>query len=140
MKSVQETSRGDMLKVFQAEGVEVQKFSNIERFDLETVDRVFDGLDLRHQSLTAAHGVVAGLGGMAGLTANIVVLVTLNLWATWQVALGCGYDISLSEEREYVLNILNMDTLSGQEDGIHARQHLRFAVGQATVGIRDCRA
>ena len=133
------TSQPATLAAFQSKGYEIHSFSEIANLDLEAVDDVLSGLDLRYQSLAAVHGAAAGLAGLAGLVADIVALVTLNLRATGQIALCCGYDISLSREREYALYILNAATEADQKEGEHgyalARQHVRSAIEQTTVGV-----
>ncbi len=132
-------SRTATLTAFQTKGYEVHGFSEIADLDLEAVDDVLSGLDLRYQSLTAVHGAVAGLAGPAGLVADIVALVALNLRATGQIALCCGYDIGSSEEREYALHILNIATQADQNEEKHAhtlaKQHMRSAIEHTTVGV-----
>ncbi|MCY3487311.1 MAG: EcsC family protein [Bacteroidetes bacterium] len=133
------TSRPATLAAFQAKGYDIREFSDIGGLDLKAVDDVLSGLDLRYQSLTAAHGAAAGLAGVAGLAADIVALVALNLRATGQIALCCGYDISLPEEREYALNVLTMATQAEEKEGRHARalaeRHTRTAIEQTAVGV-----
>lgn len=133
------TSRTATIKSFRSKGHEVQTFSDIALLDLEAVDHVISGLDLRYQSLTAAHGAAAGLAGAAGLIPDIVALVTLNLRVTGQIALCCGYDISAPEERNYALNVLSVATQEeGKKDGhpgALVRKHTRSVMEQATVGV-----
>jgi len=133
------TSRGKILTAFQSKGYEVHDLPDIGHLDLKAVDDVLSGLDLRYQSLTAMHGAAAGLAGLAGMAADIVALVALNLRAAGQIALCCGYDISLAEEREYALYILNMAAQAdGQRDKqaqVLARQHARAVIEQTTVGV-----
>lgn len=133
------TSRSAIMTTFRAKGYNVRKFSDIGDLDLKAVDHVLDGLDLRYQTLTAAHGAVAGLAGMAGLAADIAALVALNLRAAGQIALYCGYNIHLPQERTYALNILAMAAQSEEKEDRHAQalaeRHLRAAIEQTAVGI-----
>ncbi len=133
------TSILSAVTAFQAKGYNVHDFSDISDLDLEIVDDVLSGLDLRYQSLTAVQGAVAGLAGLAGLAADIVALVALNLRATGQIALHCGFNTSLPEERRYALNVLNMAIQSEEENGKHAQvlaeKHMRSAIEQVTVGV-----
>ncbi|MCY4225159.1 MAG: EcsC family protein [Bacteroidetes bacterium] len=128
-----------ILKSFQAKGYDVHSKTEIASLDLEAIDDVLSGLDLRYQSLTAVHGAVSGFAGFPGLVADIIALVGLNLRATGQIALCCGYDIRLPSEREYALHILNIasqiDPKENQKAYALAKQHTRSAIEQATVGI-----
>lgn len=133
------TSRSAIVTAFRAKGYNVRDFSDIGDLDLKAVDHVLGDLDLRYQTLTAAHGAVAGLAGMAGLAADIVALVVLNLRAAGQIALYCGYDIHLPQERTYALNILAMAAQSEEKEHRHAQalaeRHLRAAIEQTAVGV-----
>ncbi|MCY4158281.1 MAG: EcsC family protein [Bacteroidetes bacterium] len=132
-------SQSGTLTAFRSKGYNVRNLSDIGKLDLEAVDDVLSGLDLRYQSLTAVHGAAAGFAGLAGLAADIVALVGLNLRATGQIALCCGYDISLSGEKEYALYVLNMATQTDEKECRQAyalaKQHLRSTIEQTTVGV-----
>lgn len=135
----QTTSQPATLEAFRAKGVPVREFSEIASLDLEAIDQVLSGLDLRYQSLTAVHGAAAGIAGAAGLAADVVALVALNLRATGQIALSCGYDLSLPLERGYALSILNMAAQTEEKGDRHAQalatQHMRAAIEQTAVGV-----
>ncbi len=133
------TSHASTVAAFQAKGYDIRRLSDIGDLDLKVVDDVLSGLDLRYKSLTAAHGAAAGLAGVAGLAADVVALVALNLRATGQIALCCGYDIHLPQEREYALNVLTMATQAEEKEGRHAQalaeRHARAAIEQTAVGV-----
>ncbi len=132
------TSMQSTITAFQDKGYDVMDLSDISQLDLEIVDDVLGGIDLRYQSLTAVQGAVAGLAGLAGLAADIVALVALNLRATGQIALHCGFDIRQPRERGYALNILNIALQSEEKDArnaqVLAKKHMRSAIEQATLG------
>jgi len=133
------TSLDTVLNSFQVKGYNVRSRTEIASLDLEAIDDVLSGLDLRYQSLTAVHGAISGIAGFAGLIADIIALVGLNLRATGQIALCCGYNISLPSEREYALHILNRATQANQKENQKAyalaKKHMRSAIEQATVGV-----
>ncbi len=87
--------------------------ADVYRLDLSTVDRVIGWLDTKYEGIALLQGAAAG--GTSVLTpatalvvipADVVGLLGLNFRAVGEYATYCGFDVSLSQERLFALNVL----------------------------------
>lgn len=105
---VQDTVGRDAVHArYRAAGHAIKAHRDIHALDLEAVDGLLDGMDMKYRTLAAAGGAAAGYAGAAGILPDIVSLVALNLRAAGEYAVHCGFDLADPSERLFALQILN---------------------------------
>lgn len=95
-----------IFKEFTKKGFQVRTNSDIENLQLRQVDQVVGYLGAKYKSVAFAEGAVTGAGGGIGIAADIPLLFGIVLRAIGEYATYYGCDISLQEERQYMLDIL----------------------------------
>ena len=86
----------------------VNNSADVFTMELEHVDRVVAGLDVKYKSIALVEGAGTGYAGFLGIPTDIVALITLNLRAVAEYATYYGFDVSSQEERLFVMNVLGL--------------------------------
>jgi len=86
----------------------VKKPQDIFSLDLEDIDKTIGWLGMMYKSMAVVEGGAAGYIGVAGIPADVIALISLNLRAIGEYATYCGFDISSQEERLFALNVLGL--------------------------------
>lgn len=95
-----------ILSEFRSAKHSVSSLQEVQRLDLEQVDKVVGWLGAKYKALALAEGAGTGFIGLPGIPADLVVLVTLSLRAIGEYATYYGFDVSLQQERLFALNVL----------------------------------
>lgn len=112
---VQDTVWRDAIyKEYREAALPVNQEADIQKLDLQQVDRLLKGLDTKYRALAAVEGAATGYAGLSGIVPDIVSLVALNLRAVGEYATYCGFDIRDPEERLFAMQLL--DSMSHPSD------------------------
>ncbi|MEN6411917.1 MAG: EcsC family protein [Veillonellales bacterium] len=95
-----------IFREFEDNGYSVKTISDIEKLQLEEVDRVVGFLGAKYKTTAFAEGAATGAAGGPGIAADIPLLFGIALRAIGEYATYYGFDINRQEERQYILDIL----------------------------------
>lgn len=87
---------------------EVRSKKDIERLELEDVDRVIGLLSMKYKGLALTEGATAGAMGAIAIPPDVLALITMNLRAIGEYATYCGFDARSQEERLFAMQILGL--------------------------------
>ena len=87
-------------------GYAVQKLDDIAGLPLERADRVVAYVAAKYKMLALAEGAATGTAGLAGLVADVPLVVGLALRAVNEYATYYGFDVAQPVERAVVLDVL----------------------------------
>jgi len=96
-----------IIKEFQTRGFKnIKDVKDIQKLDLEDVDKVIGWLDYKYKGLALLEGGTLGAAGLPGLAVDIPAIIFINLRAIGEFASYFGFDVSLQNERLFAMNVL----------------------------------
>ena len=102
----------------------VYSHKDIQKLDLEHVDRVVGYLAAKYKGIALVEGAATGSAGIFGIPVDIAALITLNLRAISEYATYYGFDTRSQEERLFALNILSLASAPSDASKIVAMSQL----------------
>jgi hypothetical protein len=96
-------------------GKPIAGFADIARMELREIDEAIEPLAAKYKLLAAVEGVETGWEGPLGIPPDIILLITINLRAIGEYATYYGFDVTLENERLFVLHILGLASCSDDE-------------------------
>ncbi len=104
------TVRPDAIhKEFRDKGYnKVRKGEDILKLDLEEVDHVIGWLGAKYKGIATVEGATTGAAGAAGIPADIIAFVTLNLRAIGEYATYYSFDPNSQQERLFAMHVLGL--------------------------------
>lgn len=93
---------------FRKVGFDVVDSDDINKLELEQIDRIVGWLDAKYKTAAFVEGAGTGYVGLVGIPADIAALLALNLRAIGEYATYYGFDVTLPTERLFAMNILGL--------------------------------
>lgn len=103
---------------------------DIRTLKLEEIDRVVGFLAAKYKMLAAAEGTAAGLASAAGIPADVVAIVALNLRAIGEYATYYGFDITKQQEQLFAMGILGLASSPNDAAKSASMAHLTKLAGE----------
>lgn len=94
----------------------VKQLSDIERLPLAVVDKQVKLFKSKYTALTSAQGITTGAIGWAGIPADVVGLIAVNLRAISEYATYYGFDMSAEQEQVFAMSLLAVATSNSVEE------------------------
>ncbi len=94
----------------------VKSIDDIAKLDIADVDEQVKLFKSKYVALTSAQGVATGMVGWAGITADIIGLITANLRAISEYATYYGFDMSQKGEQLFAMSLLAVATSTSADE------------------------
>ena len=94
----------------------VKSIDDIAKLDIADVDEQVKLFKSKYVALTSAQGVATGMVGWAGITADVIGLITANLRAISEYATYYGFDMSQKGEQLFAMSLLAVATSASADE------------------------
>lgn len=94
----------------------VKSLDDIADLSITDVDEQVKLFKSKYVALTSAQGVATGMAGWAGITADVMGLITANLRAIGEYATYYGFDMSQKGEQIFAMSLLAVATSASAEE------------------------
>ena len=102
--------RKAIFKEYRKKGLGVESLEDIGRLRLHDVDRTIGFLAAKYKSLALVEAAGTGVLGVAGIPADVIGVISLNMRAIGEYATYCGFDVGSQAERLFAMNILGLSS------------------------------
>ena len=129
--------RRRVLRRYRESGHEIADVADIRTLDVGVPDRLAQGLTRRWMVAAGSVGGAIGTFGAAGLPADVLSLLGVNLMAIGDFACTWGFDIAREDERAFAVALLLADRREDSEPGMTAADRiaeLRHRAAQIRLG------
>ncbi|WP_435979632.1 EcsC family protein [Psychrobacter sp. DM4] len=94
----------------------VKSIDDIAKLDIADVDEQVKLFKSKYVALTSAQGMATGMVGWAGITADVIGLITANLRAISEYATYYGFDMSQKGEQLFAMSLLAVATSASADE------------------------
>ncbi|WP_317200503.1 EcsC family protein [uncultured Psychrobacter sp.] len=94
----------------------VKSFDDIASLDIADVDEQVTLFKSKYVALTSAQGVATGMAGWAGISVDVMGLITANLRAIGEYATYYGFDMSQKGEQLFAMSLLAVATSASADE------------------------
>lgn len=102
-----------IIEDFRKHGCDVNSIAEIQKLELEKIDKVVGYLAAKYKVIAAAEGAATGALGLPGIPPDLIAVISLNLRAIGEYCCYYGCNNDLQEERLFAMNVLSYASSAG---------------------------